>query len=107
VTLKKLEEVTMSVIHKEQNYLESREKLISYPEHQKHIYDTRDTKERVMNIINIDGCEYETDGETCISRRRQTAGYNVTMHFSPSQSDVSPVVQRVLIDEFIKAIKRG
>lgn len=96
----------MAVSVRKQNYAETEEMLISYPKYQNHIYDTRDTRESVMSIVNIDGNEYETDGETCLGRKKQTAGYKVTLHFAESQNDISSVVQTLLMDEFIKGLKQ-
>lgn len=91
----------------QQTDLETEEMFSSYPKYQNHIYDTRNTEERVMSIIDIDGgSEYETDGRTYLIRKEQTAGYRVTLHFSESQSDIGSVVQRILSDEFMKELKR-
>lgn len=95
----------MDVLINKQDYADTEEMLISYPKNQKHIYDMRDGRECAMNIVNIDGCEYETDGEVCLSRREKSEGYKVSLHFSKEQNDISSTVQKILIEEFIKGLK--
>lgn len=96
----------MDVMLEKQNFVENEEILISYPKNKKHIYDMKDETEHVMNIIDINGIEYERDGEVCLSRREKSAGYKVALHFSNRQNDVAPIVQMLLTDAFVKNFKQ-
>lgn len=95
----------MDVSVRKQICTEDENMLTSYSDSEGHIYDMKDTKERVMNIININGSEYVAE-EGSLSRKEKTDGYSVTLHFSENQDDVVPEVQEVLINEFLRNLKQ-